>query len=158
MLKLITVMDSMQVVIIRGALQLVIMGRIAIYKKSLFRGTKIPKVAFLLFLVAFTGGLRLIFIFTSFSRLPLGDSSAILFSSPVIVMVLSIFILKEKCGIFRVIASATLLGGVLLIAKPPVVFGSDNTDQTYDALGKYNAVMVYIYCHLTFKLSCVPHA
>ena len=33
MLKLITVMDSMQVVIIRGALQLVIMGGIAIYKK-----------------------------------------------------------------------------------------------------------------------------
>ena len=63
-------------------------------------------------------------------------------------MFLSIFILKEKCGIFRVIASATLLGGVLLIAKPPVVFGSDTTDQTYDALGKYNLVSLVI-------LSCV---
>ena len=43
MLKLITVMDSMQVVIIRGDLQLVIMGVIAIYKKVSFRGTIIPK-------------------------------------------------------------------------------------------------------------------
>ena len=137
MLKLMKEMDSIQVVIIRGVLQLVIMGGIAMYKRLSFRGTSKPKMVFFMFLVAFTGGLRLVFIFTSFSRLPLGDSSAILFSSPVIVMFLSIFILHEKCGVFRVIASATLLGGVFLIAKPPFVFRSDETDQTYDVLGSY---------------------
>ena len=135
MIKIIKEMDSMQVVVIRGVLQLVIMGVIAMYKKLSFRGTKEPKIAFCLFLVAFTGGLRLLFIFTSFSRLPLGDSTSILFSSPVIVMFLSIFILKESCGIFRLIAAATLITGVVLIAKPPVVFGSDK--ETYDVIGKY---------------------
>lgn len=133
MIKMLRDMDSMQVVVIRGVMQLVIMGAIAKYKKLSFRGTTEVKIAICLFFVAFTGGLRLIFIFTSFSRLPLGDSTTILFSSPVIVMVLSIFILKENCGIFRMVAATTLIGGVVLIAKPPIVFGSDQ--ETYDAIG-----------------------
>ena len=44
--------------------------------------------------IAVSGGLRIAFIFTSFTRLPLGDSTAILFSSPVIVMGMSICLLK----------------------------------------------------------------
>jgi len=138
MIKLLRDMDSMQVVVIRGVMQLVIMGAIAKYKKLSFRGTTETKIAICLFFVAFTGGLRLLFIFTSFSRLPLGDSTTILFSSPVIVMVLSIFILKENCGIFRMVAATTLISGVVLIAKPPIVFGSDQ--ETYDALG-YSLVL-----------------
>ena len=134
MIKMLKDMDSMQVVVIRGVMQLVIMGSIAKYKKLSFRGTTESKMAICLFFVAFTGGLRLLFIFTSFSRLPLGDSTTILFSSPVIVMVLSIFILKENCGVFRMFAATTLIAGVVLIAKPPIVFGSDQ--ETYDALGK----------------------
>jgi len=138
MIKMLKDMDSMQVVVIRGVLQLVIMGAIAKYKKLSFRGTTEAKIAICLFFVAFTGGLRLLFIFTSFSRLPLGDSTTILFSSPVIVMVLSIFILKENCGVFRMIAATTLITGVVLIAKPPILFGSE--DETYDLIG-YSLVL-----------------
>merc|ERR1719427_787739 len=126
-------MDSMQVVVIRGVLQLLVMGTIARHKGIPLLSIKKRKVSILLFLVAFTGGLRLLFIFTSFSRLPLGDSTTILFSSPVIVMVLSIFILKENCGIFRMLAATSLIAGVVLISKPPILFGSDK--ETYDAIG-----------------------
>ena len=94
MLKLLVEMDSMQVVVIRGVLQLLVMGTIARHKGIPLLSIKKRKVSILLFFVAFTGGLRLLFIFTSMSRLPLGDSTTILFSSPIIVMVLSIFILK----------------------------------------------------------------
>ena len=134
MIKMLKDMDSMQVVVIRGVLQLLIMGAIAKYKKLSFRGTKEIKIAICLFFVAFTGGLRLLFIFTSFSRLPLGDSTTILFSSPVIVMFLSIFILKENCGVFRMVAATTLIAGVILIAKPPILFGSE--EETYDIIGE----------------------
>ena len=84
---------------------------------------------------AISGGLRIFFIFTSFARLPLGDSTTILFSSPVLVMVLSVFILKERCGVFRIVAAVTLVSGVVLIAKPPFIFGQEG-EATYDALGK----------------------
>ena len=92
-----------------------------------------------LVLLAITGGLRVLFIFLSFSQLPLGDATTILFSSPVLVMVLSVFFLKEKCGVFRVVAAVTLISGVSLIAKPPFIFGQEEEEEgetTYDALGK----------------------
>jgi len=133
MIKMLDHMDSMQVVVMRGVLQLVIMGTYAVYKKFSFTGPKEKFLPLLIFLVSFTGGLRLLFIFTSFSRLPLGDSTTIVFSSPVFVMLFSICILKERCGIFRIVAGATLLTGVVLIAKPPIIFGS--SDEAYDLVG-----------------------
>merc|ERR1719369_90616 len=120
-------MDPMQVLVIRGVLQMVFFGSIAKYKKSSFSGSNQLKISLFLVLLAFTGGLRLLFIFTSFSRLNIGDSS------PILVMVLSVFLLSEKCGIFRVVAVTTMITGVVLIAKPPIVFGSE--DETYDAIG-----------------------
>jgi len=133
MLKMVQDMDPMQVLVIRGVLQMVFFGSIAKYKKSSFSGSNQLKISLFLVLLAFTGGLRLLFIFTSFSRLNIGDSTTIFYSSPILVMVLSIFLLSEKCGIFRVVAVTTMITGVVLIAKPPIVFGSE--DETYDAIG-----------------------
>jgi len=145
MIKLLDSMDSMQVVVMRGALQLMVMGVSALAKGASFRGAKEIQVPWLLLLIALSGGLRLLFIFTSFSRLPLGDSTTILFSSPVFVMILSICLLKEACGFFRLMAGSSLLTGVILIAKPPILFGpaeggavdqdTAGVDRPYDALG-----------------------
>ena len=68
------------------------------------------------------GGLTLILLFFTFRRLPLGDATTIIFSSPVFVMVLSFIILREPCGFFRALIVALLLLGVILIAKPPFIF------------------------------------
>lgn len=124
----------MQVVVVRGVMQAVIMGSISRYKNVPFKGGDTRKICLILFFVALTGGLRIFFIFTSFSRLPLGDSTSILFSSPIIVMIISMFLLKEHCGVFRVVASASLLTGVILISKPPLIFGRQDS-ESYDALG-----------------------
>lgn len=93
-----------------------------------------PKAILLLTAVAATGGLRILFIFTSFSSLPLGDATTILFSSPVLVIALSVFLLKERCGVFRFLAALVLVIGVVLIAKPPMIFGQ-NEEAEYDVLG-----------------------
>jgi len=144
MIKLLDSMDSMQVVVMRGALQLIVMGSSALIKGASFRGAKERQVPWLLLLIALSGGLRLLFIFTSFSRLPLGDSTTILFSSPVFVMIFSICLLREPCGLFRLMAGSSLLTGVVLIAKPPILFGpaeggsfpdTAGVDTPYDALG-----------------------
>ena len=94
MIKMLDEMDSLQVVVMRGALQIAVMLVVAMYKNLSFCGDKKRMTLIFLFLVAVTGGLRLVFIFSSFSRLPLGDSTTIIFSSPVLVMLFSICILK----------------------------------------------------------------
>ena len=98
------------------------------------RGSGSIRISTLLFVEALSGGLRVFFIFTSFARLPLGDSTTILSSSPVIVMMLSTCFLREQCGVYRVVAATGLLAGVILISKPPFIFAQD-AGQTYDSLG-----------------------
>ena len=121
-----------------------------------------PKAILLLTAVAATGGLRILFIFTSFSRCPsfkiqqrlflftfqqfyaqsaprwrhnhpfllasLGDQVFILnlyFVFLPQVIALSVFLLKERCGVFRFLAALVLVIGVVLIAKPPMIFGQN---------------------------------
>ena len=99
LIKTLDEIDPMQVVVMRGVLQFTVMGSIALHQRLSFRGTANKKVASYLFLLALTGGLNILFIFTSFARLPLGDATTVLFSSPVLVMVLSTFILNERWSV-----------------------------------------------------------
>ena len=38
---------------------------------------------------------------------------------------LSVFLLKERCGVFRFLAALVLVIGVVLIAKPPMIYGQN---------------------------------
>jgi len=134
LLKLLEETPSMQVVVVRGMLQQMVMAVVLMKRGTNPCSTKQPMAIFLLTAVAATGGLRILFIFTSFTRLPLGDSTTILFSSPVLVITLSVFLLDEHCGVFRFVASCSLVLGVVLIAKPPLIFGHDEEEE-YDVLG-----------------------
>lgn len=70
-------------------------------------------------------GCLLLCYFEGIRRLPLGDFGAIAFSSPAFTMVLSIFMLKEHCGIYRCMVAIILTVGVVLISRPPVLFPDD---------------------------------
>ena len=94
MIKMLDEMDNLQVVVMRGVLQIAVMLFFVLYKKINFLGDRTRMTLIFLFLVVVVSGLRLNFIFSSYSRLPLGDSTTIICSSPVLVMLFSIFILK----------------------------------------------------------------
>jgi len=70
-------------------------------------------------------GCLLLCYFEGIRRLPLGDFGAIAFSSPAFTMVLSIFMLKEHCGIYRCLVAIILTVGVVLISRPPILFSDD---------------------------------
>ena len=75
-------------------------------------------------------------------RLPLGESTAIFFSSPAITMILSFFLLKyehlfwlssssprpyptprrDHCGVWRIAVAALGITGVVVVARPPGLF------------------------------------
>ena len=95
LLMFLLILLPIQVVVVRGGLQMVAMSFLLGWQ-GLLPWTSGKKLAFLLTLVAVTGGLRIVAIFTSFHRLPLGDSTTILFSSPILVMVLSVPLLKVR--------------------------------------------------------------
>ena len=79
---------------------------------------------------AVLGGLMLLCVFEAIERLPIGDFSAIAFSSPCITMILSTFLLAETCGLYRASVGCLLLSGVLIISRPTVIFGQETAERS----------------------------
>ena len=73
---------------------------------------------------AVLGGAMLLCVFEAIDRLPIGDFSAVAFSSPVFTMALSSLLLRERCGVYRALVAALLVAGVLLLTHPPLLFGA----------------------------------
>ena len=76
------------------------------------------------------GGGILFSVFEAIARLPIGDFSAIAFSSPVFTMILSSFILHEKCGLYRVSVGALLIVGVVVLTRPTMIFDTSSSPLT----------------------------
>lgn len=73
---------------------------------------------------SFVGTSGLMLSFYAFRNMPLADASVIVFSVPVFVSIFARIFLKEPCGIFNVISIVLTLIGVILITRPPIIFGS----------------------------------
>lgn len=107
---------------------------IAIYKEEKFfpRGKRI-----ILLLRCFVGTTGLMLSFYAFRHMPLADASVIIFSTPVFVAIFARLFLKESCGVFNIITIILTLIGVILITRPPLLFGdtipSLNDEQIIDS-------------------------
>ena len=74
----------------------------------------------------------LLSIFEAVKRLPIGDCTAIFFSTPAVTLLMSTVLLKEHCGVYRLLIGTCLVIGVVIISRPPALFpasppASDNT-------------------------------
>ncbi|XP_001600949.1 solute carrier family 35 member G1 [Nasonia vitripennis] len=93
----------------------------------------------MLLLRSFVGTTGLMLSFYAFRHMPLADASVIVFSVPVFVAIFARIFLKEPCGLFNVITVCLTLIGVVLITRPPLIFGhtvvslTDNHVETENA-------------------------
>ena len=74
----------------------------------------------------------LLSIFEAVKRLPIGDCTAIFFSTPAVTLLMSTVLLKEHCGVYRLLIGTCLVIGVVIISRPPALFpappsAADNT-------------------------------
>ncbi|PNF41026.1 hypothetical protein B7P43_G08826 [Cryptotermes secundus] len=128
--------DPMELLVLRSILQVSAMLPIALNKRENILGPKGQRG--LLQLQGIVGGSTLVLLFFTFRRLPLGDATTIIFSSPVFVMIMSFLFLREPCGFFRTLIVCLLLTGVVLISKPPFIF--QTFAQHYDVFGYLSAL------------------
>ena len=61
------------------------------------------------------------------------DALCIVFSCPVVTIILSAIFLGDKLTVFKIIAGLQLLVGVILVCKPPFLFGSSDTIGEHDS-------------------------
>ncbi|KAL7293644.1 solute carrier family 35 member G1 [Trichogramma pretiosum] len=89
----------------------------------------------MLILRSFIGATGLMLSFYAFRHMPLADASVIVFSVPVFVAIFARIFLKEPCGLFNVVTICLTLIGVVLITRPPIIFGktvNSLTDSNID--------------------------
>lgn len=92
------------------------------------------------------GCLGLCLSFYAFRYMNLADASVIIFSMPIFVAIFARIFLKEPCGLFHVITIILTLLGVVLIAKPPILFSDPNknddgfTEENYNVYGPISAL------------------
>lgn len=102
----------------------------------------------ILLLRCFMGTTGLMLSFYAFRHMPLADASVIIFSTPVFVAIFARVFLKEQCNLFNIVTILLTLVGVVLITRPPFVFGdaapSMETERfsgkTYDIWGPVAAI------------------
>ena len=83
----------------------------------------------LLMLQGMLNGVCVLSEFMCFANLPLGDASAIIFSSPLPAMIISSFVLGESLKLYKASCGIILYIGVMFVVKPTFIFG-ETPDQT----------------------------
>jgi len=114
--------SSWQMLFIRCLAQLVAMVPIIWWTKSPIFGTPDFATRWRIAAQGIVGGFLLLSIFEAVQRLPIGDCTAIFFSNPACTLILSVFLLKDHCGLYRTAIGATLVAGVVVISRPPALF------------------------------------
>jgi len=137
--------DPMELLIWRAFIQCALSMPIALYRRENLLGPKGGKG--LQFIQGMVGGTTLVLLYYAFRLLPLGDAATIIFSSPVVVMSMSFFMLGEHCGVYRTFIVFLLIGGVALITKPPFLFGHNGLDDgiEYNIWGYVAAIFATLF-------------
>ncbi|XP_012275281.1 solute carrier family 35 member G1 [Orussus abietinus] len=142
LVKAIKNVDPMILLAIRALLQMVVMLIVVCKRSEHVFGLKEHRM--LIHFQGLVGGMTLALLYYSFRKLPLGDATAIIFSSPVVVIILSFLFLREPCGILRVLVICTLLAGVIFVSEPPFLLQIHKA-ESYDVMGYVCAILATLF-------------
>lgn len=136
--KLMLSIDPLQLLLFRYVGLFVFTLPITVYKKvRLFPDNRKEHGALLLHsVVGVFGGAASLY---AFRHMPLGDASALCFSTPLFVLILSVILIQEKCSFFIWFLVGLTFSGVVLISKPESLFGV-STDRPVELFGVVSAL------------------
>ncbi|NWR91872.1 S35G1 protein, partial [Furnarius figulus] len=121
-LKKIEDVHSVEVSAFRCVFQMAFVLPGLIYYKTGFLGPKGKRIV--LFFRGFLGSTAMVLLYYSYQVMPLADATVISFSCPVFTSLLAWIFLKEKYSIWDLLFTLFAITGVILIARPPFLFGS----------------------------------
>lgn len=104
----------------------------------------------MLLLRSFAGATALSLTFYAIRHMPLADASVIVFSVPVVVAIFARIFLKEPCGLFHYFTLFLTMLGVLMITKPPFLFG--HSTKHYNFLGPLAALSSTVFAAIVYIL------
>ncbi|KAF9271536.1 hypothetical protein BGZ68_003400, partial [Mortierella alpina] len=137
-------LPSFEIVFFRGVIQTLLGFAACRYLKVSPFGNK--GVRFLLFCRGFAGSCGLGFFFYALSVLPLADATVIFFLGPVFTAILARIVLKEPFTPLDALASTVSMIGVVLVAKPSVLFAPPQPElgRGSDQLGSLSGLSLML--------------
>ncbi|KAK2820403.1 hypothetical protein Q5P01_023362 [Channa striata] len=123
LVKSIQGIHAIEISAIRCFFQMLFVVPLLIYHKTGFLGPRDKRIY--LVLRGFIGGNAMILLFYSVQQMPIADATVIMFSNPVFTSLLAWIFLKERCTIWDCVFTVFTLTGVILIARPPFLFGDN---------------------------------
>nr|XP_046233139.1 solute carrier family 35 member G1 [Scatophagus argus] len=121
LVKTIQGIHAIEISAIRCFFQMLFTVPFLIYHKTGFLGPRDKRIY--LVLRGFIGSNAMILLYYAVQQMPLADATVIMFSNPVFTSLLAWIFLKEKCTIWDCVFMVFTLAGVILIARPPFIFG-----------------------------------
>nr|XP_040031688.1 solute carrier family 35 member G1 [Gasterosteus aculeatus aculeatus] len=121
LVKSIQGVHAIEISAIRCFFQMLFTLPLLIYHKTGFLGPRDKRVY--LVLRGLIGSNAMILLFYAVQQMPLADATVIMFSNPVFTSLLAWIFLKERCTIWDCVFTVFTISGVLLIARPPFLFG-----------------------------------
>ncbi|XP_074475102.1 solute carrier family 35 member G1 [Sebastes fasciatus] len=121
LVKTIQGVHAIEISAIRCFFQMLFTMPLLIYHKTGFLGPRDKRVY--LVLRGFIGSNAMIMLYYAVQQMPLADATVIMFSNPVFTSILAWIFLKERCTIWDCVFTVFTIAGVLLIARPPFLFG-----------------------------------
>ncbi|XP_019938875.1 solute carrier family 35 member G1 [Paralichthys olivaceus] len=121
LVKSIQGIHAIEISAIRCFFQMLFVMPLLIYHKTGFLGPRDKRI--FLVLRGFIGSNAMILLFYAVQQMPLADATVIMFSNPVFTSLLAWIFLKEKCTILDCVFTVFTLTGVIIIARPPFLFG-----------------------------------
>ncbi|CAL8301497.1 unnamed protein product [Lota lota] len=121
LVKTIQNVHSIEISAFRCFFQMLFVAPLLIYHKTGFLGPRDKRI--FLVLRGFLGSNAMILLFYAVQQMPLADATVIMFSNPVFTSLLAWIFLKEKCTVWDCFFTVFTLTGVILIARPPFLFG-----------------------------------
>ncbi|NXR35348.1 S35G1 protein, partial [Zosterops hypoxanthus] len=121
-LKKLEDLHSVEVSAFRCVFQMAFILPGLIYYKTGFLGPKGKRI--FLFFRGFLGSIAMVLLYYAYQVMPLADATVITFTSPVFTSLLAWIFLKEKYSLWDLLFTLFAVTGVILIARPPFLFGS----------------------------------
>ena len=141
--------DPTFVVASRSAIQLIFFLPVIISSKESIVGVEGEKMA--VFERALTGFLEFTLHYYALRFVSLSDSSAIVFSAPVLVSIFACVLLKEPCGVFQVMTIFLTLVGVLLISRPTFLGFNSLIPDAFTIEERIIGISLSILCSLSMS-------
>ncbi|XP_054166194.1 solute carrier family 35 member G1-like [Oppia nitens] len=138
-IKLLPELHSLEVLFFRCTVQFLVNLVYALVKGQPLAGESGSRVQ--LFMRGLYGTVSSMGSFMAFGLIPLSDATTIQFSSPVFVTLFAYFILKEPLTILQVLTGTITLSGVVVIARPKLLFSPNYVIPYGHIEGLLSAIM-----------------